>query len=301
MSRSMKAHILLILVTLVWGATFVQIKDALRDISPLLFNAVRMTLAATVLSLLYWKQMKRITPAALRSGLLVGTMLGLGYAFQTTGLNLTTPSKSAFLTSLAVVLVPVFMALFWRKTVNRWTALGVVAAFAGLYLLTVPTGSAAGSFGDFSNINLGDIITVGCSVAFAFHIIFLGKATRVYAFQQIAVLQTAVAAVLMYASAPLIEHPHALWSQRVLLAILVTGLLGTAAAFTIQAWAQQFLAPTNTALIFALEPVFAWITSYLALGERLGVRAAAGAGLILCGLLASELLGNPEAKQAALA
>ena len=289
MSRPLKAHLLLILVTLVWGATFVQIKDALQDISPLLFNAVRMTLAAIVLAIIYLPHLKLITPAVFRSGALVGIFLWLGYEFQTTGLKFTTASKSAFLTSLSVVLVPIFLAWFWGRKVSLWTAAGVAAAWVGLYLLTVPAGG--GELGNFRSVNRGDALTMACAVAFAFQIIFVGRATSAHSFRAIAVLQSAVAAALMFLSAPLAENIHVLWSGRVMAAILVTGLLGTAAAFTIQAWAQQFMAPANTALVFALEPVFAWITSYLLLGERLGWRAAAGALLILAGLLFSEVLG----------
>ena len=294
MSRSLKAHILLILVTLVWGATFVQIKDALQDISPLLFNAVRMTLAAVVLAVIYLPHLRVMNSVVFRSGALVGVFLWLGYEFQTTGLKLTTASKSAFLTSLSVVLVPIFLTVFWRRKVSLWTAVGVVAAFIGLYLLTVPSGAEQDWLGNFRSVNLGDALTMGCAIAFAFQIILVGRATSAHSFQAIAVLQSAVAAALMFATAPLMENIHVLWSARVVAAITVTGLLGTAAAFTIQAWAQQFMAPTNTALIFALEPVFAWVTSYLLLGERLGWRAAAGALLILAGLLFSEVLGASQ-------
>jgi drug/metabolite transporter (DMT)-like permease len=100
-------------------------------------------------------------------------------------------------------------------------------------------------------------------------------------------------------AAPVLEHPHLAWTSRVVWAIAITALLGTAAAFTIQAWAQQFTSPTHTALIFSLEPVFAWITSYVALGERLGTRAAMGAFLILGGVLMSELLGSAAAPKVA--
>ncbi|HEV2112673.1 MAG TPA: DMT family transporter [Terriglobales bacterium] len=294
MSRSLKAHILLILVTLVWGATFVEIKDALRDISPLLFNAVRMALAAAVLAVIYLPHLKTIDKKVLRSGALVGVFLFLGYEFQTAGLRLTTPSKSAFLTSLSVVLVPVFLKIFWGRKTSAWTVIGVISAFIGLYLLTVPAGTGQSGLGDLRSVNLGDLLTVGCAVGFAFQIILVGRATSANSFEAIAFLQAAVAAALMFVSAPLVENIHVLWSGRVIAAILVTGLLGTAAAFTIQAWAQQFMAPTNTALIFALEPVFAWITSYLVLGERLGWRAVAGAGLILAGLVFSEMLGGAQ-------
>ncbi len=292
MSRTVKAHVLLVLVTLVWGATFVVIKDALQDATPLLFNAVRMALAAAALGLFYLRSLRRMSAGALRSGLLVGTFLWLGYEFQTTGLKLTTPSKSAFLTGLSVILVPIFLALFWHRRLRAWTWAGVALAFVGLYLLTVPA-SDAGAL-TFTGVNFGDVLTLGCAIGFAFQIIYLGRATRVWPFEQIATLQAATAAVLMAITAPLLEQPHIVWSGRVIFAIAVTGLLGTAAAFTIQAWAQQFTSPTYTALIFALEPVFAWMTSYLLLGERLGYRGGLGAVLILGGIVVAELKGGAD-------
>ncbi|MGZ4835880.1 MAG: EamA family transporter, partial [Terriglobales bacterium] len=107
-------------------------------------------------------------------------------------------------------------------------------------------------------------------------------------------------AAMMWASIPVLEHAHALWSGRVIAAILVTGILGTGAAFTIQAWAQQFTPPTHTALIFLLEPVFAWITSYIVLRERLGMRAGAGAVMILGGIVVSEIKGSEAELEAEL-
>ena len=288
MSRSLKAHLLLVMVTLVWGVTFVEIKDALNDISPLLFNAVRMSLAGVALVLVFRKHL-RMSAAALRTGIWMGTLLWMGYEFQTAGLVYTTPSKSAFLTGVSVVLVPVFLALIWRRHVNRWTASGVLAAFIGLYLLTVPH---AGSGGPFSGVNRGDALTLGCAVAFGFQIIFMGRAMRKHPFEQIATLQACVAAVMMALTVPALEKTHAVWSPRVVIAILVTGLLATAAAFTIQAWAQQFTPPTHTALIFVLEPVFAWASSYVMLRERLGTRAGLGALLIVAGVVLSELKGS---------
>jgi drug/metabolite transporter (DMT)-like permease len=287
LSRSAKAHIYLVLVTLIWGATFVQIKAALVYASPLLFNVVRMTLAAVALCLIFRKDLVRLTRGSFCAGAIVGFFLWLGYEFQTTGLKLTTASKSAFLTGMSVVLVPVFLALFFRRHINRWTVAGVGAAFVGLYLLTVPAG--ANGMTDFSSINRGDVLTMACAVSFAFQIIFMGRATQRFSFQQVASVEAVVCALLMAISVPVIEKPFIVWNSTVIAAILVTGLLGTAVAFTVQAWAQQFTPPTHTALIFSLEPVFAWITSYLVLKERLGLRAGLGAVLILGGVLLSEL------------
>jgi drug/metabolite transporter (DMT)-like permease len=221
--------------------------------------------------------------------LIIGVFLWLGYEFQTSGLKLTTPSKSGFLTGVSVVLVPVFLAMFWKRRINAWTGLGVVGALIGLFLMTVP---ATGGSSDWSSVNTGDLLTLGCAVAFAFQIILLGRATEQHHFQPIAFLQAATAAVLMSLTVPLIESAHSTWSWRVWTAIIVTGVLGTAVAFTVQAWAQQFTPATHTALIFALEPVFAWLTSYLVEGERLGLRASIGALLILAGVLLSELKGS---------
>ena len=279
----MKAHILLILVTFVWGATFVLIKDALADISPLLFNAVRMTLAAVALVLLYFRELRRLTRGALGGGILIGAFLWLGYEFQTTGLGITSASKSAFITGFAVILVPVFLFV-WHKRIQRWTLAGVLIAFAGLYLMTVPAG--------LDSINRGDLLTIAAAVLFALQIIAVARVMRHHPFAEVATVEIATAALLMFVTAPLLEPVRVAWSPRVIAALLISGLLGTAAAFTIQAWAQQFIPPTHTALIFLLEPVFAWMTSFVVLHERLGLRSGVGAMLILGGILISELKGS---------
>ena len=165
--------------------------------------------------------------------------------------------------------------------------------------MTVPAGRQ--SLADFAKVNRGDLLTIACAFAFAFQIVFLGRGSHRFPFAQMAVLQIAVAAALMAISAPLLEQPLLRLNGTVIATILITGVLGTAVAFTAQAWAQQFTPATHTALIFTLEPVFAWLTSFLYLKERLGIRAGAGALLILAGILVSELLGavtRPEAELA---
>jgi drug/metabolite transporter (DMT)-like permease len=298
MSRALKAHILLVLVTFVWGATFVVIKDAVeQDATPLMFNFVRMVFATLTLGVVFYRELTRITRHSLIAGAATGIFLGLGYEFQTTGLRLTSASKSAFITGISVVLVPLFLILFWGRKIRTWTALGVLAAVIGLFLLTVPASESG--FGNWESVNRGDLLTLGCAISFGFQIIFLGRATERHPFAQIGFLQVAASAVLMGIAAPIFERPHIAWTPQVILALAITALLGTAAAFTIQAWAQQFTSPTHTALIFSLEPVFAWITSYIALGERLGARAAIGAFLILGGVLISELLGASSGENVA--
>ena len=292
MSRSIKAHLLLVLMTLIWGSTFVLIKKALADSSPLALNAVRMMLAAALLALYYRKQLQVMTRAALGSGIAVGVFLYLGYAFQTAGLALTTASKSAFLTGSSTVLVPLLLVIFWRARIHPWRVVGIALAFGGLFLMTVPGGRE--QLADFAKVNRGDVLSVGCAIAFAFQIVLLGRVSQRFPFEQIAVLQVGTAAALMVVTAPLLEHPRFHASPVVIATVLITGILGTAVAFTVQAWAQQFTPATHTALIFTMEPVFAWLTSFVYLKERLGLRAGLGAALILAGVLVSELLGQVD-------
>ncbi len=299
MSRSLKAHLLLVLITFIWGATFVVIKDSLNDSSPLLYNAVRMTLAALVLAAIFFRQLGSISRECAWAGFLCGSLLWIGYECQTAGLKFTTPSKSAFLTGISVVLVPVLLALIWRRHVNHWTLAGVAAAFVGLYLLTVPPANGEVIF---TSINRGDLLTLGCAVAFAFQIIVLGRAAQRHPFAQIVVLEIASCALWMLISVPVLE-PSAFMkgTSRIVVSIAVTALLGTVGAFIVQGWAQQFTPPTHTALIFALEPVFAGLTSYVVVHERLGLRGATGACLILAGVLISELLGHVQRPEEELA
>src|SRR5262245_22459043 len=292
MSRSIKAHLLLVLNTLIWGSTFVLIKKALEDASPLVLNAVRMSLAAILLGLFYRKHLVRMDRTALRAGAVVGVFLYLGYALQTAGLRLTTPSKSAFLTGISTVLVPLILLAFWRSRTrpHPWRGVGIALALTGLYLMTFPAGRPG--LAGLAAVNRGDMLTIACAFAFAFQIVFLGRATERFPFEQMAFMQIGVAAALMTLTAPFLEQPSFRLNGTVLATVLVTGILGTAVAFTIQAWAQQFTPATHAALIFTLEPVFAAIASFLYLNERLGLRAGTGALLILAGVLVSELLGQ---------
>ena len=304
MARSIKAHILLVLVTFAWGATFVSVKDALGNVSPLVFNALRMGIASAALVVIFFGQLKHLNKGVALGGALLGVWLWLGYSFQTVGLGMTTPSKSAFITGLAVVLVPLIVAVSGRRVPNRWTMVGVLCAFVGLYLMTIPSSLALlhptlatgwrtwGTIGSLvRGINLGDVITLGCAVAFAAHIYTMGRLMQRYPFKPIAVMQIVTATVLMGMTVPVGPVRMVLTGEAVF-AILFTGLVCTAAAFSIQAWAQQFTPPTHTALIFALEPVFAALASRVLLGEHLGARGTVGALLILSGILLSELKGS---------
>ncbi len=299
----LRAYVLMVFVVAVWGSTFVLVKDALKDATPAAFNLVRMTLAFALLAVAYHRHWHRIRWKDAGAGALVGLCLAAGYQFQTTGLARTTPSKSAFLTGLVVVLVPLMSTIPALRPPGgkapRWNAYsGAAIAFVGIVLLTVPaTAEARGIAGflpDFGAMNFGDVLTLGCAIAFAFHCLALGHISPRVPFQPLALLQIGFCAVFMALSLPLIEHPHISWTPRLVIALLIAAVLATAAAFSIQSWAQSILPSTHIALVLTLEPVFAWITSFLFAGERLSARPTAGALLILAGIALTELVPQPH-------
>jgi len=290
-SRTLAAHLLLLAVVLVWGVTFSLVKSALTATTPLMFNLVRMTLAFAVLAALNGRSLRGMTRTDLKLGAAAGLFLGLGYQFQTTGLKFTTASKAAFLTGLVVVIVPLLSAVpgvalpgSLKPTFDTYA--GAVLAFAGLVLLTSPPGAGTALL---SGIGLGEWLCLGCAVAFAAHLLMLARAAPRVSARRLATLQIGFAAVVLLVTLPLGGRRYFHGTAMLWIALGVTAVLATAAAFTIQSWAQQHLPASHTALIFTLEPVFAWLTSLLFFGEQLGRRAMLGAGLILAGILLAEL------------
>lgn len=277
-----KAEAALVWNTVVWGSTFVLVKAALADISPILFLAMRFSLATAALApLVAGKGRIRWDWRTARAGALAGGCLFFGYLTQTLGLRLTSAPKSAFITGLAPVMVPLLAALVYRNRPRLAEVLGLTVATCGLVFMTFEGATAA--------MNPGDLLTFLCAIGFAAHIVVLGHFAERMSFEILSVTQVGMAAVLSLASFWWAETPHIRWRPSTIGAILVTGILATALAFTIQAWAQRYTTSTRTGLIYMLEPVFAWITSFLLAGEGLSRRAAAGAVLILGGVVLVEV------------
>jgi drug/metabolite transporter (DMT)-like permease len=272
----------LVVMTLIWGATFVLVKRALADASPLLFLTIRFAVAAFVLALIFRKDFcKGNIGVSIRGGMLAGLCLFGGYVFQTVGLRYTTASKAAFLTGFTTPMVAVLSSLVYRKAPQLIEVVGVAIAFLGMALMTIPN--------DRFQIGGGDLLVAGCAVAYAFHILVTGRFAPQANMGIFTVTQISTGAAVGAATFWWVEPIRIQWSVSLIAALAVTSLLATALAFSIQTWAQRWTSPTRTALIFPLEPVFAWITSYLVAGEVLSRRAAVGAALILGGILIVEL------------
>jgi drug/metabolite transporter (DMT)-like permease len=288
-SKRLRADLALLFCALIWGATFVAVKDALADVSVAVYIAVRFVLSATVMGILFWRSLRTVNRTTVRAGVQIGLFLLGGYVFQTTGLKFTTPSKAAFITGSSVVLVPLLLAAFGHRRINRWIWAGALAAFAGLYYLTVPPEGLSG-------FNMGDPIVFGGAVMFAVHVIFISRYIEHHSVGALSFLQVATTGVTATLAVPLLaaaglEHPRWVWTASLIFAVLVTALGSTVIGFSFQTWAQQFTSPSHTAIFISLEPVFAVLTSWLLAREHLGARVLLGGALILAGILIAELKG----------
>jgi drug/metabolite transporter (DMT)-like permease len=289
-STRTKAHLALLACSFFWGVTFVVVKNALLDISVFSYLSARFILGALPLIWFYRADLRKMTRDEVWAGLQVGLFMFGGYAFQTAGIARTTASKSAFITGLSVVFVPVFLAVFWRKKIGAWAWVGAVASFIGLYYLTVPPEGLA-------NLNRGDLLVMGCAVLYAMQIIFISGYSGKYSLGALSCLQVLLAGTLATVAVPLLnvtrlEHFFVRFTFQMEFGVIVTAIFTTALAYPLLVWGQKHTTATNTALILTFEPVFAAITSFIVLHERLGGRSLAGAILILGGICIAEWKGT---------
>jgi len=285
--KRLRAELALVGVTLIWGTTFVVVKSALAEVSTFVFLTLRFWVAAVALILIYRGAVRK---QGIGSGVFAGCLLFTAYVFQTLGLELTTPSKSAFLTGLSIPMVPLVSSLVYKIRPRLVEVAGILIASLGMALMTLPGAMTLSPVSDLrSGMSRGDLLSLLCAVTFAFHIVIVGHYTQLHGFESLAVCQIATAAILASALFWSAEPVRFHMTPGVAAAVLVTGLLATALAFTTQAWAQQYTSSTRAALIFALEPPAAWMTSYLMTGEKMANRGKVGAVMILAGILAVEI------------
>jgi drug/metabolite transporter (DMT)-like permease len=269
------ALLALVVVTAVWGVTFVQVKDAL-EVYPLFgFLAVRFAIASLTLAPL---AAPRLRAAGWKPGALLGALLAVGYALQTAGLERTTVSSAGFITGLYVVFTPVFGYLLFRIRVARVVVVGVGLAVLGLALLT---GVGVGD-------PLGDALVLAGSAAYSLQIALMERYARRYdpiAFTFVEMLAAFVGFTVIAVALGQLELPRGwvVWG-----ALLVTGVFASALGFLVQTWAQRQLSAARTALAFAMEPAWTAVFGFWLAGDRLGAAGWTGAALIMAGIVVAE-------------
>jgi len=256
------------------------VKGALTVAAPYWFLLLRFTLATFASLLFFWGIWRKINRESLVHGLILSAVLYAGFAFQTVGLQFTSPAKSAFITGISVVLVPIVGRLFFRNRISREVAVGVSMALVGLFLLVKPDHPL--------DVNRGDLLTLGCAVVFAFHVLLVGRYVSRTDAGVLAVLQLVGASLLSLLVALVVDTPTVAFPWSFYLGLFYLAVLCSAFAFSVQIRAQKHVSASRAALIFALEPVFAAAASLVVYGDNLLWREWLGGGLVVAGVLFGE-------------
>jgi drug/metabolite transporter (DMT)-like permease len=277
--KGVVADLLLVLICLFWGMSFIMVKTAIKELDLYWFLFLRFALATAILLVVFAGRLRRFTVPTFRDGFILGSVLFSAFVLQTIGLKFTSASNAGFITGLHVILVPFILAVFFRRMPAATATMGAAICAAGLFLLTV---------GDDFSINRGDVWVIACAVSVAFHVILTGWYAVKHDVYLIAIAQMVAMTTWAGASAVTVGHVPDGLSGYVIVAIVFLAIFATAFNFTVQTWAQQYTSPTRAAVIFTMEPVFAAIFAYWWGGEVLKSRGYIGAALILVGIILSE-------------
>ncbi len=279
--QKMLAQIAMVIITMIWGITFVMVKDALNDAGPYMFAFLRFGLAFLVGSVFAYNKIPTIKFNEILAGLVCGFVLFAGYAFQNYGLMQTTPSKSAFITSVSVIMVPIILFIFRINKVEGRVWLSTALAVMGLYILLDPAGKG---------LNVGDILTFGCAFSFAVHVIFQDK----YLSEKVDIVnffltQMFFITFFSFLAAIAFEGIQIHLTSRLYVAIIVTGVLATFISFLLMIWSQTILSANQTAILLSLEPVFAALFSAFFAAEIIGFNGWVGGGIVVFAIIASNI------------
>lgn len=277
-SSPMIALVALVGVTAVWGYTFLVVQDAIARMPVMDFLAWRFLVASVVMIALRPTCLRNVTRLELLRGIGLGTILGLGYITQTYGLRYISAATSGFITGMFVVLTPVMSWILLRRKTNRNTWMVIALATVGLALLSLNGWS----------VGIGELLTLGCAVFFAIHIVGLGEWSSQYEPYAFSLLQIGTVAVIsLIAATPegiAVPPNPGVWGV-----VGITGVLATAVAFFVQTWALSLVSATRAAVVMTMEPVFAGLFAVVIGGHRLTLRTLAGAACILAAMFIINL------------
>jgi drug/metabolite transporter (DMT)-like permease len=268
----------LILVTAVWGITFVQVKDAVELYPLLAFLAIRYVIATAALAPIALRRLGGFGRDGLVAGAVLGALIALGIGLQTAGLERTTVTSTGFITGLYVLFTPLLGLALFRTPIPRPLWAGVALALLGLALLAgVPQGSGR-----------GDLLVLISAFVQAFHIVMVERYANRFDVFALTFVQVAAAAVAFGAVSLAFEELTVPQGWTVWSALIVTGLFAVAFAYVVQVWAQRRVSATRIAIVFSLETVFAGLFGYLLAGDRLGALGFAGCAAIFAGIVVAE-------------
>ncbi|MCM3570830.1 DMT family transporter [Neobacillus mesonae] len=271
---------MLLITAIVWGSGFVVTAIALEYLNAYQVMAGRFTLGAIILTILFRRKFKKFTKSVIWKGTVLGAILYISFAFQTVGLEYTTASKNAFITAVNVVCVPIIAYFLFKRKIDGYEMFGSVMALAGIGFL-----SLQGSM----TINIGDLLTLGCAVGFAFDIIYTNRFVKNEDAISLTMVQFLSAAffslvvVLIKGDIPTTVEKEGIYS------VVYLAVFSTTIAYLLQNMAHQLTTATKAAIILSMESFFGMVFSVLFLHEALTVRIVLGAALILAAILFAEV------------
>lgn len=283
----LKADITLFLISIIWGSAFVAQRVAGQVGSVYIFNGLRYLLAGLVVLPFAWRALRAAqvtSPSQLPRAqftwmLIAGIFLFIGSALQQAGMLYTTAGNAGFITSLYVVLIPIFLFLFWGEKPHWLFIVAIITAMAGAFLLS--TG------GKLDGIRFGDLLELIGALFWAFHVIILGKYAHNFESLSFSVGQLLVCGFLNLSLGVVIE-PMPVFDARFLFAIGYTAFLSLGLCYTLQIWAQKHTPPADAALLLSLESVFAVLSGWWLLDERLTAIQILGCVMIFMAVLLSQ-------------
>ncbi len=277
--RKYIGEVMLIITAIIWGSGFVFSAVSLNYFSPYQILAIRFSIGVIILSIVFYKRLKKIKKSTLKRGLLLGVLLYVAFLLQTVGLQYTTPSKNAFITAVNVVIVP-FIAFFaYKRKIDKFEITGAFLAIIGIAFLSLQF---------TADVNIGDLLTLACAFGFAYQIFYTAKYVKDEDPILLTVVQMGVAAVLGWIAVVIKGDFNFSFEMEGVLSTLYLGIFSTTLAYCFQTVAQKYTSETKAAIILSTEAFWGMVFSVVLLSEILTYRMMIGAILILIAILLSE-------------
>ncbi|HEY6287040.1 MAG TPA: DMT family transporter [Ktedonobacteraceae bacterium] len=279
--RKLRANALLIVVTMIWGSSFLIVQHTLTLVGPFTFLAMRFGFAVLVLAFLFRKRLIYITHAEILTGSIIGLFLFASYAFQTVSLQYTTSSQAGFISGMYVPLVAILAIPLLKQKPTLGGILGILLSMSGLILLSIKNGFQI-------TIGPGEILALACAFASALHVISISKFAPKADAINLTIVQIALTAVLSLIAMPIAKEPFSIPPFAVWGSALFLGVVATAFCLAVMNWVQQFVSSTEAAMFYALELVWVSALGHFA-GDNLSLLGWIGCGCMLSSMVVGEM------------
>lgn len=286
MKQRIPGELILLLTAIIWGYGFVAVANSLDRLTPMQLLLLRFGIASLILVIVFNKNVRALKKTTLKKGVILGVLFFIGFVLQTFGMKYTTPSKNAFLTGVNVILVPLIAYFLFKRRLTRQEVIGAILSVIGIGLLTLRTDG---------QVNIGDLLTLGCAVAFAFHIFYTTLFMADESPVDIAIIQTVTSMVLAALAVAAEGAPMVSPDRNSLMSVLYLAIFSTTLTTLLQAYGQKYTSETRSAILLSTESLWGTFFSFVFLGEALTFRLIAGGLIIFAAILLAQIKPRPSA------